>query len=175
MRLFVAVDVPVAVKEKVAALAEELPSDAITPVRPENMHLTMKFIGEVDESAKDAIVQKLESVRFKPFRCSIKGVGVFPNEDHVRVVWAGAQSDGALERLADDVISALKGYGKEEKFTAHLTAARVKKKIDVHPFLAKHRDDVFGEFEVSSFRLIYSELGPAGPRYTTIREFSAEK
>jgi RNA 2',3'-cyclic 3'-phosphodiesterase len=175
MRLFVAIDVPGAVKEKAAALATELQSDAIMPVRPQNMHVTMKFMGEVDGKELPEISERLGKIRFQPFSCSVKSVGVFPDEEHVRVVWAGAQSDGALERLADDVIAALKGYGKEEKFTAHLTIARVKKKIDARPFLAKHKDELFGEFDVSSFRLISSELGPTGSKYTVIKEFSAGK
>jgi 2'-5' RNA ligase len=177
MRLFVAVQVPEGLKEKAAALSKELPADAITPVRPENMHLTLRFIGEVDERTKDGIVEKLEKIRFKPFKCTLRGVGVFPNEDYVRVVWAGLESEGALETLAKDVIGALEGYGKDEGrgFTAHLTIVRVRRKIDAAPFLKKHKDDVFGEFVVDGFDLIESALRPGEPpAYKRIAEFESD-
>ena len=173
MRLFVAVQVPEELKKIAASLSKELPADAITPVKPENMHLTLRFIGEVDEKAKDEIVQRLEKIRFKMFRCTLRGVGVFPSEDYVRVVWAGVESGGALETLANDVIGALEGYGKEEerKFTAHLTIVRVRRKIDAAPFLKKHKDDVFGGFTIPRFELMESILGPSGPEYRLVKGF----
>ncbi len=173
MRLFVAVQVPQALKEKAASLSNELPAAAITPVRPENMHLTLRFIGETDEKAKDEIVQKLEKIRIKMFRCTLRGVGVFPSKDYVRVVWAGVESGGALEALANEVIGALQGYGKEEErdFIAHLTIVRVRRKIDAAPFLKKHKDDVFGEFTIPRFELMESILGPSGPEYRLVKAF----
>jgi RNA 2',3'-cyclic 3'-phosphodiesterase len=173
MRLFVAVQVPDELKEKAASLSKELPADAITPVRPKNMHLTLRFIGEVDEKAKDEIVQSLGKISFKMFRCTLRGVGVFPSEDYVRVVWAGVESGGALETLAKDVIGALEGYGKDEerKFTAHLTIVRVRRKIDATQFLSMHKEDVFGEFTIPRFELVESILGPTGPEYRLVKAF----
>jgi 2'-5' RNA ligase len=177
MRLFVAVHVPEELKARAAALAKELPQDAITPVRPESMHLTLRFIGETDEKGRDEIIRKLTAIRFAPFRCSVKGTGVFPDENYVRVVWAGIDSNGALEALAKDVIGTLAGIGRDEGrgFTAHLTIARVRRKIDAAPFLQKHRDDAFGEFDVSGFALMESVLGgAAGPVYKKLAEFKSE-
>jgi RNA 2',3'-cyclic 3'-phosphodiesterase len=173
MRLFVAVQVPDDIRGKASSLSAELPPDAITPVQPKNMHLTLRFIGEVDEKAKDEIVRKLEAVRFKPFGCSMKGVGVFPSEDYVRVVWAGVESGGALVALAKSVIETLAGIGEQDPkpFSAHMTIVRVRRKIDPKAFLARHKNDSFGDFTVSGFDLIESELGPGGPAYKKVASF----
>jgi 2'-5' RNA ligase len=174
MRLFVAVPVPEEIRAGASGLAREIAQEGVVPVRPGNMHLTLKFIGETDERDVDAIKEKLRKVRFRRFSCTMKGVGVFPNEDYVRVVWAGCESNGALEALAEGVMGALSGHGADERFTAHLTIARVKRKAALGEFIQNHKNDEFGSFEVVEFRLISSVLGPAGPRYTVIGAFMAE-
>ncbi len=88
-------------------------------------------------------------------------------------MWAGAETGGKLESLAKDVIGALSGYGADERFTAHLTIARVKRKLDLKPFLEKHNGESFGRFDVKVFRLMQSELGPSGPKYSVLAEFPA--
>ncbi len=175
MRLFIAVPVPEEIREKVAALGREIAQEGVVPVKPANMHMTLKFIGEVDEARLGGMEQRLSEVKFKAFDCALKGVGVFPNEDYVKVVWAGAESGGALEGLAKEIIEAMRGYdGHDERFSAHLTIARVKRKVDLKAFLEKHRDDSFGSFTVSSFQLIQSVLKTGGPEYSMLAGFKAE-
>lgn len=171
MRLFVAVPVPGELKEKAASLSKELEQDAIKPVKAENMHATLRFIGEVE--GKEKIEEKLRSVQFSEFKCTLKGAGVFPNENYVRVVWAGIESGGKLEELAKQVQDALKGSPGDNRFSAHLTIARVRKKISLKEFLGKHRDEELGTFTVSQFELIESVLGPEGPSYRTVAVFKA--
>jgi 2'-5' RNA ligase len=174
MRLFVALSVPEGLARKAAALASELPQEAITPVKPESMHLTIRFIGEADEAAKLEIIRRLKEIRFAPIRCALRGVGVFPDESYVRVAWAGVESQGALESLAKDIIDALAGYGKEEGkgFTAHLTIARVRRKIDPKQFLSRHKDEEFGDFDIRSFELKESIMSPgSSPVYKTVAVF----
>jgi 2'-5' RNA ligase len=174
-RLFVSVEVPHELRERIAKLAQELPQDAISPVRPDNMHLTLRFIGEVPERMAGDIGRRLRGVEFGKFTVRLRGAGVFPDEDYVRVVWAGAESP-ELDALAKKVIEALRGIGKEEArgFSAHLTIARVKRKIDVKEFLQKHSNDEFGTFEVNEFYLMRSELKPGTPpRYTVVAAFGA--
>src|SRR5512143_122995 len=169
MRVFVAVRVPDGIKAAVASLAPELGRDGISPVSPRNMHLTLRFIGEAQPAQVEEIRRRLAGVRFAKFSCTVRGVGVFPDEHYVRVAWAGAESGGALEALAKDIAAALRGFGGDERFSAHLTIARVKRRIDPRPFLQKHKDEGFGSFEVDSFELIKSVLGgPQGPEYRTI-------
>jgi len=196
LRLFVSVEIPEGIRRKIAALAKELPHDAITPVRPENMHLTLRFIGEVPAEQLAEIGERLRAVEFAPFSLSLKGVGVFPSEDYIRVVWVGCENE-QLSNLAEKIEKALAGIGtlsaakkaadvrlapfgskreKEERgFSAHLTIARVKRKIDVKKFLLSHVDEEFGTCDVRSFNLMQSELemGKA-PRYIVVEEFGAK-
>jgi 2'-5' RNA ligase len=175
MRLFVAVPVPDELRARLAALGKEIGQEGISLVRAENMHLTLKFIGEIQPQKLDEIRQRLGKIKFRGFGCAIKGVGVFPSENYIRVVWAGGESGGALEALAKDVIGALKGYGGDERFSAHLTIARVKRKLDLGEFLKRHKDEDFGSFEVTRFELIESVLGGGkGPQYRTVAVFVAE-
>jgi RNA 2',3'-cyclic 3'-phosphodiesterase len=173
MRLFVAVPVPEELRGKVAALGHEIAGEGIVSVKPKNMHLTLKFLGEVPDGGLERIVLRLGQLGFGRLTCTLKGVGVFPREDYVRVVWVGCESNGALEALAYDVSAALRGYGAEERFSAHLTIARVKRRIDPRPFLARHDGEVFGSFEADSIQLVKSILTPGGPEYITLAEFRA--
>jgi 2'-5' RNA ligase len=174
MRLFVSVPVPDGLKAKLAILGKELEQDDVSIVKPENMHLTLKFLGEVDEAGIADVEKRLRAVRFGAFGCELRSVGVFPNERDVKVVWVGCESGGKLETLAKDVAGALSGFGKEgERFSAHLTIARVKKRIDLSAFLQKHNGDVFGSFKVERFHLMQSVLKPAGPEYSVLADFEA--
>jgi 2'-5' RNA ligase len=172
MRLFVAVPVPEEIRKKAAEAGKEIAMEGVVPVKPENMHVTLKFLGETDERKLAGIEAALRGVAFAPFGCTVKGVGVFPDENYVKVVWAGIESDGKLEALAKEVQEALRGFG-DERFSPHLTVARVKRKVGLRQFLQKHASDEFGSFRVSSFALVQSELLPGGPKYSSIAEFAA--
>ena len=174
MRIFVAVPVPETLRKKVSALGLEIAAPGVSLVKPDNMHLTLRFIGDIPDNELDGVKKSLGKVRFKRFSCLIKGVGVFPNESFVRVVWAGCASGGALEALATGVASVLGGYGGDERFSAHLTIARVKGKISPRPFLEKHMNEEFGTFEAKEFHLVCSQLGPGGPAYTTLAVYGAD-
>lgn len=174
MRIFIAVDIPDEIRQKAAAMGMEIAGDGIIPVPSRNMHLTLRFIGETGEQGLSEILKRLESVRFSRFGCAIRGVGVFPKPDFVRVVWAGVESDGALESLANSVASALRGFGRDEgEYTPHLTVARVKRKADFRQFLERHAGDEFGSFEVDRFHVIESALGGGGPVYSVVGTYKA--
>ncbi|VVC04819.1 RNA 2',3'-cyclic phosphodiesterase [Candidatus Bilamarchaeum dharawalense] len=172
MRLFVAVPVPEDIRKKVSLLGNEIAQDGVTVVRPENMHLTLKFIGEVEEA--DSIKKSLIGIKFRKFDCVVRRVGVFPNENYVKVVWAGIDGGSELDRLAAKIKENLIRYKDTEKFSAHLTIARVKRKLDVGAFLAKHKQDEYGKFTATKFELIQSILGSDGPKYITLATFSLE-
>jgi 2'-5' RNA ligase len=173
MRLFIAVPIPQELREKIGGLGKEIEQDGIKCVGPKNMHLTLKFIGETDKV--EDIRDRLKAVRFSGFICEAKGIGVFPSEDYIRVVWVGVQSEDKMEALAKKVQDVCKGYGKkDDRFSSHITMARVKRKVDLKDFLGKHKDDGLGSFQVDSFELIKSELQPGGPEYTVIESFPVE-
>lgn len=174
MRLFVAVEVPEGIREKMGRIEKELPSEGLKKVDTGNMHITLKFLGEVEEGKMGEVREALAKVEFSPFRVRVLGVGVFPNETYVRVVWAGTESDG-LGALAEKVEGALSGmFAREGRgFSGHITLARVHKKVDFKEFLDAHRAEEFGKFEVHRFLIMKSVLGKGGPEYSVAAEFPA--
>ncbi len=172
MRLFVAVPVPEEMKMRLGILSDAIEQEGVVPVGADNMHITLRFIGESDRA--DEIEKKLKSISFERFDCELLGLGAFPSADYIKVVWTGIESGNALETLAKEVAGRLKGFGGDEKFSAHLTIARVKRKADLKNFLKKHEKEGFGRFTVTQFHLMKSELGPQGPRYTVLASFDAK-
>ncbi|MBS7611773.1 RNA 2',3'-cyclic phosphodiesterase [Candidatus Bathyarchaeota archaeon] len=150
----------------------------VKTVEVENLHLTLRFLGELPQPAVKRIMDGLKSLSFKPFKIEFKGLGVFPNLSYVRVVWVGVgEGVDKLENLHSQINGVLKrlGFGVEE-FSPHLTLARVKA-IRNRPGLAKlldeYRDVSFGYMDVTSVRVKKSALTPKGPIYTTIMEVKA--
>jgi len=171
-RLFVAVELPGELRKKIHEFAKKLEHDGIKLVEEQNMHATMKFIGGVPEDKVEEIISRLSEIKFDGFECSVKGTGVFPNPEYIRVVWVALECN-QLADLANSVISKLKGIGKPEErpFSAHLTIARVKRKVDLNKFLAENKEKEFGNFRVDEFFLIESRLTPEGPVYTKLKSF----
>lgn len=174
MRVFVAVQLPNEIKKKAESIGREIAQDGILLVRPENMHLTIKFIGDVEPEQVNGIKKKLQMIKHGKFECVLNGVGVFPNEKYVKVIWIGAESNGEMEKLAKKIQDALTGFGDDDRFSAHLTIARVKKKLQVKEFLAKHSEQI-GKIAITKFELIQSILGESsGPKYVTLASFNLE-
>lgn len=172
MRLFIAVDVPPDVRRRIGEAQRELPDEGLAKVTLPRMHITLKFLGEVNPKMLERVDNALREVEFAPFRVKVWGVGVFPNEDYVRVVWAGCKSR-ELEELAREVNSKLGGMFAQEDFTGHLTIARVKRRPALGEFLKKYMREDFGEFTVREFYLVESVLGPGGPKYSTLGAYKA--
>lgn len=167
MRAFVAVEIGENVKAKLAELQKELPP-GIKRVEPENMHMTLAFLSDIDDAMAGKVEAALASVYVVPFSVICCGVGVFPSEDFVRVVWAGTGT-GEMEVLHDQVGVALAPLGfKPDKFSPHITIGRLKAKADVGAFLQKHAGEDFGTFEVAELKLKKSMLLPKGPVYSDI-------
>jgi 2'-5' RNA ligase len=172
LRLFIAIPLSEKVIGRIGRLKKELAVEGVNFVERENMHLTLKFLGDVAYSRMGAVENKLRDIRLKRFRIKVNGVGVFPNESYVRVVWVGCNSD-ELNGIAKKINESLSDMFPKEEFTAHVTIARVKKHADLRTFLSSHRNDDFGEFEFSGFELRSSELTKAGPVYSTVARFGA--
>ncbi len=177
MRLFIAVPIPEDLRQSAAAFAKTLPQDAVRLVKPENMHLTLKFLGEIDESKLSNVISALSGISFVCFVCTFKGIGAFPDEAHPKVVWIGVESNKRLEMLASLVANAVHEFGGDDKpFSAHLTLARVNATSDsFSPFFNKTRAVELSGFPVSQFELIQSTLGPSGPTYSVLKVFEAKK
>ncbi len=170
MRMFVAVDVPPWIKRVVHGVQMNMPSEGLALVATENMHLTLKFLGDVNPKKVQAIDNALKAIEHPKFEAVVKGVGAFPNEQYVRVVWAGCRTR-ELAELAQKVNEALAPDFPKEEFIGHLTLARVKKKVRLEGFFGKYREWRFGDFNVERFYLMSSELAPGGPKYTVLGEY----
>jgi 2'-5' RNA ligase len=180
VRLFVALEIPTAVRENLAALIREL--RAIAPqakwVRAENLHVTLKFIGEVPNTKLESIRTALPGVRSNlPVTLEFRGLGFFPNEKHPRVFWAGIEASANLKALAADIEGAAEKSGiprEKRPFSPHLTLARFESPKLTDPFrdaIAANAARAFGLLRTNQFHLIESKLKPAGAEYTTLQSF----
>ncbi len=147
-------------------------------VEPENIHITVKFLGDTDEKYIDSIEQSIkESVReIKPFPITLKGTGVFPNQNYIKVVWIGIIDNGRIEtivRAIDEKLEPL-GFKKENRgFSPHLTVGRVKTARNKDQLLKVIGNYQTVEFTLQNVRCISlkkSELTPKGPIYTSLRD-----
>lgn len=147
-------------------------------VRPELMHITLKFLGDTDEAMVDGIAASMEEAAraIAPFRLTLKGMGAFPSMSNIRVVWVGMEGGQALQQVASrlEELLAAKGFARDSKgFKPHLTVARAKDgggTTRVHETIRQNAATVFGEHLVDRILLKKSVLGPRGPTYSVVRE-----
>lgn len=175
-RGFVAVPVPAA--PPVVALLEEVARlDAdVRAVEPENLHVTLSFLGQLPDEAIAPIAEGMAEAAGKvaPFRLRLAKVGAFPRARDPRVVWVGVEDPRPISELATRTRAALeaRGFpGDAKDFRAHLTLARVKGERGLDrlvTFLRLHGADVLDEMDVRETRLFRSVLSPRGPTYDTL-------
>ena len=147
-------------------------------VKPENMHITLKFLGDIDES----LVGDIEGIirgtvhGLKPFEITLKGMGFFPNEKYIKVVWIGVENGEQIQRIATgiDVQLSKLGFKRERRgFSPHITVARLKSSRNKDRLLSiveRYKNFRFKEAVVDSVKLKKSDLKPSGPVYTDILE-----
>lgn len=184
MRLFVAVHLPQEIREGLAAVQERLrrAQADVSWVKPANVHITLKFLGETEPKRLERIGPVLaEAARsMAPFWLTVAGVGTFGGRIP-RVVWAGVREGAApLEALAGAVENGLArvGFPKERRgFTAHFTLGRVRSPRNAEVLLAAIRDEPtepLGVVSVEQFVLMQSRLDPGGSIYTALERFPLE-
>jgi len=149
----------------------------LTLVKPQNIHITMRFLGNIHPHMVDSIHKEMEKISFTSFDVEIKGLGAFPSPRYARVVWAGIQR--GADELAD-VFNQLEprllrlGFRPDPKgFSPHLTIARVKtgrNKAELIRCVQDLADYEFGFVRADCLRLKKSDLTPKGPIYSTLRE-----
>ncbi|NYB52562.1 MAG: RNA 2',3'-cyclic phosphodiesterase [Methanobacteriaceae archaeon] len=180
MRAFLAVDVDSRLHYKIQKIQKELiKTDApLKLVELENLHFTFKFFGEINSSQTEDIInitqEKLEN--HQDFTMNIKGTGVFPHPGYMRVLWLGVDDPSNFSALQKDLDEEFvkMGFKKERSYIPHLTIARIKGAHNKE-FLAdkiKDLEDVeIGQMNVGKLVLKKSELTPAGPIYSDVKEF----
>ena len=186
MRLFVAFELPESIKKAAADLQNELirAGSELGWVRPEAMHLTLKFLGETSPDRLPAIKGALKTAAAGtgPLKVSFKGVGVFPDFRSPRVVWIGIHpEDDRLAALQSKIEQALAPLGfpvEGRQFRPHLTLGRIKspgrtggRTEGLMKSLGSHEKDRFGECDLTRLDLIKSDLQRGGARYTQLWSF----
>lgn len=179
MRLFLAINLPDDVRRRAYEAAAPLraASPAVSWVAERNLHLTLKFLGEVPDGGDDGIVRGMQEVvgRHAGITLSIGGFGAFPNMRRPRVVWLGIAGDPRLELLHHDVevACAALGFAVEGRpFRPHVTLGRVKGAMsadEARALAAAARSARFrASSAVESVDVMRSELSPGGSRYTVL-------
>lgn len=147
-------------------------------VRAENLHVTLKFLGEVDEGRLAAVQGALGQVRSEALvRLEFRGLGFFPNEKHPRVFWAGMEVSPNLKMLAGDIEAAMEKLGiprEKREFSPHLTLARFEKPRfpeAMRKAITENAQREFGALRTNKFHLVQSKLKPSGAEYTTVATF----
>jgi len=173
-RFFVAVDLPDPVKMAVAGLCQGIPH--VRWLTPDHLHLTIRFIGEVDDALAAAVREGLAAEGLAPFTCRLRGVGRFPPKGRPRVIWTGVEAEPGLLRLAEKVERDLRLLGlapEERPFVPHITLARLKEipPAPVVSFLACHEQFQSEPFTVRAFHLYSSLLTPKGAIHTRVESY----
>ncbi len=186
LRLFVAADIPheikMAIADAIASLKEGSPGGRW--VKPENLHITLKFIGEFEKEGLERLANEILAVakRFAPFAVCLGGCGAFPSPARARVLWIGMTEGGgeaaAIARKLDARLEKVGVKRENRDYRGHLTLARLKNPVDCRALLEELASDVVGlgrlSFRVEGLTLYHSVLGPSGPAYTVLREFALE-
>jgi len=151
-------------------------------VEPKNIHITVRFLGNINISMVEKIFEEMKRVQFTPFDVKIHGVGAFPNLHYPRVLWVG-MTEGAdqLRSIFNQLEPRLRslGFAPDPKgFSPHLTIARVKSgrnKTELIKCVTENANYEFGIVRAECLRLKRSDLTPKGPIYSTLKEFCPQK
>jgi 2'-5' RNA ligase len=189
VRLFVAIHLPDSLLQKVEALQQTLRTELRLTharwLRRAQMHLTLRFFGEVPEAELEplGVALKEAALLAMPAQLSLKGLGFFPNARRPRILWLGiVEERGELQRLHQAVLERTHSWGavEDRPFQPHLTLARLK---DVRPrqvrqaaeLIARHSGCALGGWIMASIELMRSELSAEGPRYHSQGTYALQK
>jgi len=180
LRCFIAIEIPDRIRQGIGVLIETLKkySADVKWIPEENLHVTLKFLGNTPETLLPDIRDSLTAIvaSYEPFYITIGDTGVFPNRKIPRVCWVGIKDTDTLKTLQSDIENSMKRLGfntEEREFNAHLTIGRVHSRqgmISVVNELDRCKDQIFGGMEVKSISIMRSELKPEGAKYTRLYE-----
>ncbi|NWF93330.1 MAG: RNA 2',3'-cyclic phosphodiesterase [Syntrophaceae bacterium] len=181
IRSFLAIQLPKTILKKIDEIQEDLKSSRadVKWVNSDHIHLTLKFFGNIEESRIDPIVKSIERLiqNRSPFSLKVRGMGAFPHAKNPRVIWMGlADGKEILAGFQRELEMRLQEIGFETEgrpFRPHLTLGRMrsaKGKDELIGRMEKYREGEFGDFQVERIVLFRSDLRPAGPIYTPLRQ-----
>ncbi|MBB5348147.1 RNA 2',3'-cyclic phosphodiesterase [Desulfoprunum benzoelyticum] len=167
-RLFTAVDIPTAIQDRLHQLGRQVPGARAVPAH--QLHLTLTFIGAVDDQRLQPIRQALAAIAAPPFAITIQGIGCFPPRGPARIIWAGVRPQPLLHRLQGLIEASLVPcgiIGETRSYSPHITIARIKTPAaGDRKFAAAHAAFITEEIPVEEFILYSSRLTPQGAIHT---------
>ncbi len=184
-RIFIAIELPKEIKQNLLRVQQnfkdlkversEIPTAVGTKcVKSEHMHLTMVFLGDIDEARISEIEEICSKVakNFLPFEMEFIGLGAFPNSRQPHILWVGIKDSEKLISLQKELAVGLKRAGfriEDRKFVPHLTLARLRKRVNLKAQIEKFNKANFGKMKISEIYIFESELGPDGPKHKIIK------
>ena len=179
-RTFICIDLPDEIIKEVARLQSIIEKNLkftgkITEL--ENLHLTLKFLGEINSEVLDKIKSRLSKIKFPALNLKLAEAGTFSYSGNPKIIWLKIQGKDIFNLQKQIDIALENFFSKEERFMSHLTIARIKYVKDKSFFITyiKNIKPKSIKFQVNEIKLKSSELQPQGPIYTTIEEFKAEE
>lgn len=174
MRLFIAIELPTGLKNELDRLRTDIPGARWVP--REQLHLTLAFLGEVDEETAGRLIAQLATIRADSFTLTFSGIGSFPDRQRPRVVWIGVKTEPNLHRLAAAVRQSVLAAGiflENRPFSPHLTLARLKlpAAAELGAFLERQSRIFLKAFPVQEFTLFQSRLTSQGAVHNPVRRF----
>jgi 2'-5' RNA ligase len=179
MRLFVAIEIDAEIRKRIEEFVSRLkPTVAnVRWVRPEGMHITLKFLGNVADEREPSIEHALRRIQAARFSITVHKIGVFPNPKSPRVLWAGTEAGPEMAHLAERVDEQMAdlGFDREKRaFAPHITLARFgerRKEANLSSVLSDPQHS-FGTMTTKEFHLYQSKLSPQGSRYSKLGSFA---
>ncbi len=180
IRAFLAVDLDDDLKPKINKIIKKFKQidTKIKYVELTNLHLTLKFFGDIDTEGLNLLEDAIANVvsDFDSFKIKIKGCGAFPNNNHIKVIWIGIDEDEVIKDLHHklDKEFVRLGFERDKKFSTHLTIGRMKSaknKNQVKSVIEEFNNVEIGEMDVTHINLKKSTLTPAGPIYEDLKIF----
>ncbi len=178
MRCFISIDLPDNVKKEMDRVSDRIRGSKLVQgsfVQRKNLHLTLKFLGELSEEQINEVKKCLSEIILGRFDCNTGNVGVFPAPEYVKTIWIEVNGDGVmhLKGLVDNKLNHLGIKADDKEFASHITLARIRGVKEKDSFMK-----ILGElgmkkmtFPIETFHLIKSELTREGPIYKVLEEF----
>lgn len=184
MRAFLAIEIEDYIKDNIdrtQKIIKESDSARINYVKSQNIHLTLKFFGDIDEDKKKEICDVVNKVtsQYNEYKLKLVNVGAFRNINNPRVIWIGIKDKTTVDliRELDSEFEKI-GFEKERSYTPHITIGRVKNindKAKLKDTLKSLQKEYYGKMEVKEIHLKSSTLTPSGPIYKTEETFKLGK
>ncbi len=175
MRTFIAIDLPEQLKSRIFHKFELFQKKNLFRgklVEKDNLHLTLKFLGNISDEKLSNVKEKLKKIKFEKFDCGVGKIGVF-DENNIKIIWVDLVCD-KINELQENISNVLKEFPSDNKeFTTHITTARVRMVVNKEELFKELRNLHFKgmDFEVNEFLLIKSELTKQGPQYKVLERF----